>query len=318
MVIAALLNLAVTYSPMLTDTTNILQRAFTGSLLLAVSLSSAFAAGKDGPSTYQVEVLIFAVNDAAALASEGWPEINETAGNGQFLYITSPEAGGKAAPAAPTGKEAVVKKPAAPTYQFLGHDQFKLATSIAKLKKNPRYEVLLHTAWRQPAIDLKDETAVFVFDGMTEPEHPVDPLPEPPTEAPGGAATTPPPAPVAPTHSAGELGNPDPHAPRFSGTVKLALGQYLHVALDLYYRKGISRVCSVDASGKEVLTAHNALQSFHLNEIRRIKTGEVNYFDHPVFGALVLIASAEKNKAGDVEKETVGADSPAPKVMPDD
>jgi hypothetical protein len=296
---------------MLTDTTNILQRAFSGSFLLAVSLSSAFAAGKDGPSTYQVEVLIFAVNDAAALARESWPEMYETAGSGQFLYITAAEAGGKAAPAAPVNKDVVVKKPAAPMYQFLGHDQFKLATSIAKLKKNPHYEVLLHTAWRQPAIDLKDETAVFVFDGMTEAEHPVDPLPS------ADAATGAPTAPPVP-QSASETQNFDPHAPRFSGTVKLALGQYLHVALDLYYRKEMSRVGSVDASGKEVLTTHNALQSFHLNEIRRIKTGEVNYFDHPVFGALVLIASAEKNKAGDVEKETVGADSPAPKVMPDD
>jgi len=302
---------------MLTDTTNILQRAFSGSLLLALSLSSAFAAGKDGPSTYQVEVLIFAVNDAAALASESWPEMYETAGSGQFLYITAAEAGAKTAPAAPVNpavpvnKDVVAKKPAAPTYQFLGRDQFKLAASIAKLKKNPHYEVLLHTAWRQPAIDLKDETAVFVFDGMTEAEHPVDPLPS--ADGTTGAPTAPP-----VPQSASETQNFDPHAPRFSGTVKLALGQYLHVALDLYYRKEISRAGSVDASGKEILTAHNALQSFHLNEIRRIKTGEVNYFDHPVFGALVLIASAEKNKAGDVEKETVGADSPAPKVMPDD
>ena len=315
MVIAAIQNLAVTYPPMLTDTINILQRFITGSLLLGCCASNAFAAGKDGPSTYQVEVLIFAVNDAAALATESWPELYETAGTGQFLYITAADAGGKAAPAAPAGKDVANKKPAVATYQFLGHDQFKLATSIAKLKKNPRYEVLLHTAWRQPAIDLKDETAVFVFDGMTEPEHPVDPLPAAETTA-GVPTTTP--APAAQVQSAGDSGNPDPHAPRFSGTVKLALGQYLHVALDLFYRKDMSRIGSVDASGKEILATHNALQSFRLNEIRRIKIGEVNYFDHPVFGALVLIASAEKTKAADVEKETVGADSPAPQVLPED
>lgn len=299
---------------MLTHTDNFLQRAIVSGLLM-LSLNCAFAAGKDGPTTYQVEVLIFAVNDPAALASESWPEYYETAGTGQYLYITAPETGGKPAPTttpsklAPTttpNKDVVSKKPAGAHYQFLAHDQFKLATSIAKLKKNPRYEVLLHTSWRQPAIDLKDETAVFVFEGMTEPEHPVDPLPATGTDASAAQAR------------AGDTGNPDPRAPRFSGTVKLALGQYLHVALDLFYRKEMSRVGSVDASGKEVLTSHNALQSFHLSEIRRIKGGEVNYFDHPVFGALVLVASAEKNKAGDVEKETVGADSPAPAVLPDD
>lgn len=308
MVIAAILNLAVTYPPMLTETNNILQRVFFCGLVCALWLNNAFAAGKDGPSIYQVEILIFAVNDNAALASEGWPEIYETGGTGQFLYITPAETGTKAAVATPipvpATKDVAPKKPTGPIYQFLARDQFKLATSIAKLKKNPRYDVLLHTAWRQPAIDLKDETAVFVFDGMTEPEHPVDPATT--AETAGGA------------QGSRDLAHPDPRAPRLSGTVKLALGQYLHVALDLFYRKEISRIGSVDASGKEVLTPHNALQSFRLNEIRRIKVGEVNYFDHPMFGALVLIASAEKNKAGDVEKETVGADSPAPRVMPDD
>ncbi len=290
---------------MLTDTINILQRAIVVGVLFTLPLSNVFAAGKDGPSIYQVEVLLFSVNDAAALTTESWPETYETGGTSQFLYVTAAEAGGKTTPAS---KEAAGKKPTALPYQFLGHDQFKLAASIAKLKKNPRYEVLLHTAWRQPAIDLKDETAVFVFDGMTEPEHPVDPLPS------AGA-----PAPAAqPRVDMIESADTRPRAPRFSGSVKLALGQYLHVALDLFYRKDMSRIGSIDASGNETLTAHNALQSFRLNEIRRIKAGEVNYFDHPVFGALVLIASTEKTKAVDVEKETVGADSPAPKMLPDD
>ena len=305
MVIAAIQNLAVTYLPMLNHMINILQRFIAGGLLSGLLLSTAFGAGKDGPSIYQVEVLIFAVNDAAALAIESWPESYETHSGGQFLYVTAAEP----AKTATSNKDTATKKPAIATYQFLPAEQFKLATSVAKLKKNPRYEVLLHTAWRQPAIDLKDETAVYVFSGMTEPEHPVDALPA------AGSAT----APITSARgSAEESLNPEPRAPRFSGTVKLALGQYLHVALDLYYRKEMSRIGSVDASGKEILAPHNALQSFRLNEIRRIKAGEVNYFDHPVFGALVLVASTEKTKAADVEKETVGADSPAPKVLPDD
>ena len=97
MVIAAILNLAVTYPPMLTDTNNILQRAFIGGWVCAFLLNNAFAAGKDGPSTYQVEILIFAVNDNAALATEGWQEIYETGGTGQFRYITPAETGVKTA-----------------------------------------------------------------------------------------------------------------------------------------------------------------------------------------------------------------------------
>ena len=297
-------NLVVTYLPMLTDAIHILQRAIVSGVLLALSMNSALAAGKDSPSIYQVEVLLFAINDPAAPAPESWPEMYETNSTSQFLYVTHPDTPETPAPAT---KDATKKKPAGLPYQLLSRDQFKLAASVAKLKKNPRYEVLLHTAWRQPAIDLKEEKAVYVFDGMTEPEHPVEPLPIASAEVPARAPVQ---------ISAGESGNPDPRAPRFSGTVKLALGQYLHVALDLFYRKEMRRAGSVDASGNEISTPHNALQSFRLNEIRRIKIGEVHYFDHPVFSALVLIASTEK-KAVDVEKETLGADSPAPKVTPD-
>ena len=98
--------------------------------------------------------------------------------------------------------------------------------------------MVLHTAWRQPAIDLKDETAVYIFDGMTEREHPVEPL------AVSSAAS-----PAAPPPGRDEALNPEPRAPRFSGTVKLALGQYLHVALDLFYRKEMRRAGSTDANG---------------------------------------------------------------------
>lgn len=294
---------------MLTDTIKILQRFIIGGLLSVLLAGSASGAGKEGPSTYQVEVLIFAVNDTAALAAESWPESYESSSTGQFLYITTPEHAPKTAS---SNKDAAAKKPVIASYQFLGQDQFKLSASVAKLKKNPHYEVLLHTAWRQPAIDLKDETAVYVFSGMTEPEHPVD------TPSAGSGTSSAPQSSAQTRGNTEESLNSEPRAPRLSGTVKLALGQYLHVALDLFYRKEVSRIGSVDASGKEILASHNALQSFRLNEMRRIKTGEVNYFDHPLFGALVLIASTEKAKAADVEKETVGADSPAPKVLPDD
>ena len=273
--------------------------ALIGGALLALALHSALAASKDGPSTYHVEVLLFAINDPAAPATESWPEIYETVDRGQFLYITHPEA---AEAPTPASKDAVKKTPAG-HYQFLAREQFKLAASFAKLKKNPNYEVVLHAAWRQPAIDLKDETAVYIFDGMTERENPVEPL----AVSSAAPSATPPP-------DRGDAVNPEPHWSPFSGTVKLALGQYLHVALDLFFRKEMRRAGSVDASGNETLTTHNALQSFRLNEIRRIKIGEVHYFDHPVFGALVLIASVEKPKAINVEKETVGADSPAPQV----
>jgi hypothetical protein len=96
------------------------------------------------------------------------------------------------------------------------------------------------------------------------------------------------------------------------------LGRYLHVALDLLYRHPAMRTDGMNADGQPIEAMRTALQGYRLNETRRIKLGEVHYFDHPAFGALVLVAPIEKSKSANVEKETVGADSPARPGGPDD
>lgn len=286
-----------------------------GGVLLALwcGFATGAAGSKDNPTQYHVEILLFAVKDPAAVTAEAWPYdfgINSAV---QPIYITFPEAAPTTPAPAPvptvSTKGAPKPKVVIPPYQFMGREDFKLNASFFKLNKAPQYEVLLHTAWRQPAIDLKDNSAVYVYEGMNDPAQsteliPVNNGPVPtPTDLEGGV---------------GEAVDPEAHAPRFSGTMKLALGQYLHVALDLLYRRQVYRNDAVNAEGAVVEQQRIALQGFRINEMRRIKLGEVHYFDHPTFGALVLIAPVEKLKSADVEKETVGADSPAPAVLPDD
>ncbi len=60
-------------------------------------------------------------------------------------------------------------------------------------------------------------------------------------------------------------------AGKLEGTVKVSLGRYLHVDLDLLLD-----------------------QRYRLQTHRRMRSGELHYIDHPLMGALVLISPVDK------------------------
>ncbi len=287
-------------------------------LLLALAAPMAQAAtaptpqpapAQKDPTIYHLEIVLFRnTNPPSTISKETWPDIFGTASVEHLIYPTFPDLAPATPPppnAAPGQKKSPEKAPPPPSqqyYRFLGQRDFKLSATVAKLARLPGYEVMLHTAWRQPAIDLQDNSAVYLFDGMMFPEHPLEG-----GFSPNGAATPVGAMPESPVF------NP----PRFSGTVKLAAGRYLHVDLDVLLRGLTQRDESVDANGNLIASAHTGIQGYRLDETRRIKIGEVHYFDHPAFGALVLVAATEKSRNTNVEKETVG-DSPILSTPPDD
>lgn len=58
-----------------------------------------------------------------------------------------------------------------------------------------------------------------------------------------------------------------------TGKVIFERGQYLHLGIDLVIEDGGRR--------------------YRLNEVRRVKTDEINYFDHPAVGVLAILTSSE-------------------------
>lgn len=65
-----------------------------------------------------------------------------------------------------------------------------------------------------------------------------------------------------------------------NGTFKFYLSRFLHVELNVAYQP---------ASGSPEAASINGLPTFVINEQRRIKSNEMNYFDHPKFGVLVRV-----------------------------
>jgi hypothetical protein len=71
--------------------------------------------------------------------------------------------------------------------------------------------------------------------------------------------------------------------PGLSGTVFLERGQYLHLGMTLTY---------VDPSPPGGLGAASGT-TFTINQSRRIKFYERNYYDHPAFGVIALVSPAQ-------------------------
>ena len=72
-------------------------------------------------------------------------------------------------------------------------------------------------------------------------------------------------------------------APGLSGTVFLERGMYLHLGMTLTY---------ADPSPPQGLGAASGTP-FTLNQSRRIRFYERNYFDHPAFGVIALVSPAQ-------------------------
>ncbi len=83
--------------------------------------------------------------------------------------------------------------------------------------------------------------------------------------------------------TASEPGNPQ----ELDGTVRFYLNQYLHVVLHLLLQEPAPN------TGLAVFNAPAAPILYRMDEQRRIRLNQVNYFDHPMFGVLLRVTSVK-------------------------
>ena len=150
-------------------------------------------------------------------------------------------------------------------YRVLRTGELRLGSAYARLQRLGGYRPLLHAGWSQEGLGEADSVAL--------------PL--------------------------SRLGKANP-----AGTIRLHLQRFLHLTLDLDYRHTLSpgpasspatgapsvpSSVSSDAAAaarSDGLSEIELAPHYYIVEDRRTRNGDVNYFDHPAFGVLVLVTRA--------------------------
>lgn len=92
------------------------------------------------------------------------------------------------------------------------------------------------------------------------------------------------------------------------GTLAITLGRYLHTAATLWLQPDADLTLVTGENELEATQSADAKQVYALmNQSRRMRSGELHYFDHPLFGMLVQINPVEHDEATKAQFEAFKA-----------
>ncbi len=234
--------------------------------LYAIAAGASAATPAAPPNWYSVELIVFSNTDPRAGSLETWPVNPGTPDWQAARPLAAPDL------------------PANTPFRELTPVHFRMDGYWQKLQRSSDYLPLLHVAWAQPAIDRS--STPFVRIGTP-----------PATAAPATVTAT-------PTETAA-MGSGAP----VYGIARLGTtGPYLHFDLDLVFcgppaahlipppgpSAATSAVNAPAAATAAVVAPAAACQPYRLKQGRRIDAGRLDYFDHPMFGVLLLVTPLSK------------------------
>ena len=275
----------------------------------SVLLPAARAQTREEVTWYTVEVIVFERSSEMGRDTELWPAepgLPAIAGAVELSEEGTPPDQG--ADELQTGSETLT--PAAPdpatpaptdmplAFRLVPPEEYRLADLWASLNKSSAFRPLLHVSWIQPGVPSEQAQlihlrsnnaalgAVSTSDGELEPT----------LDAPG----------YGPTLSSRIQVARDPSQSAVDGTLRVHRARYLHVQADLlYYRPLDGDGGSLNPSDSDTVattipdSSDTALieqllaeedatpRLFRLTENRRMRSRELHYLDHPLFGILV-------------------------------
>ena len=168
---------------------------------------------------------------------------------------------------ADTDKTAELAKPQ--PFTILPEDSWTLADTDKKLQQHSDYHILLHTAWMQPLNASKHPYSVHFF---------------------GGAAYTHKGDIIALDPELSYTFNSEPQW-QVNGTISIELDRYINAHLNILFAMPTDQFSSLNTvkNNPTEINTHSNFTYIPLNQTRRTKLNELNYIDHPVYGALMKI-----------------------------
>jgi len=298
--------------------------------LLTALLSTTTSAQTDPEQEerwFQTEIIVFEVKEKNhANSKEIWPddpgtpdfedniklmlmsEEHSTETETTAVAVTEPLESISAAPLA------TVKSTLQPTeqpFQQLPPDALTLISLTQKLSSSSNYAPLLHIGWRQPVLEKTAARKIHIHSLQTVSEQQPVALHTTPSFL-NTNELMPPPALMESPLMLANIDEVKP-APGYSldGTLKLHLGRYLHLEADLLYR---SNPPAPEVNNTFLMSLNEVKPPqtlFRMYQTRRLRSGELHYLDHPMFGMLVLITPYElPEPAPEPEPEPIPASKP--------
>lgn len=287
-----------------------MKRLMLACLISAVSWTTA----AEDITQYKVELIVFENLDPAAKQAEQWPDrpglpsLDNAMEPGNLSAVPAPVPAPndstssvvQATDAGPVQTEQPTDTTTPPPWRWLTPEEFSLNDVMRRLGNAKRYHPLLHIGWIQPLDSTDQGTPVHIYEDMRPGESDAAAQAQEPVVLPspiailddGQPAESPSTSPVSPETSSGQTTDIiSDHAPhRLDGTFTLRRGRYLHVDVDLAYRG--------DFPVQETLPDGTGLSQtisrvVRMTQSRRLRSDEVHYLDHPLFGVIFKISPYE-------------------------
>lgn len=239
---------------------------------------------------YDVEVILFAQTNQNYRDSETWP-IDYTPPDMENAKELLPQDKAKRDPARPTA------------FRLLDVDELKLDADVNRINKAEDMQLLTHFGWRQPGLPQQGALAIRLDQPLLDR-----------IQAMNEAAALKAGQPV-------ELETSEMAAaekPQIEGTLRLILSRYLHIETDLLLKEPLDgQPMNNDAQQANVvifsepampasgapgqaakpdlfaMAQENAAPApyrvYFMHQSRRMRSGELHYLDHPLFGMLIKV-----------------------------
>lgn len=247
-----------------------IQSSLPGALLFVLVAAGLPASAQ--ATWYTIELIAFQRLSEEGLYVENWPSDPGLPAVAGTVELSVPSA------LSLDEDDAALGFSGAYAFHLLDASELQLRAAATRLKRSKGYRPILHIAWRQPGFTRSKALAVHIHSNLPNPYY-SEPAPEPEV-----ALTDAIPITSIPAQRAGP-------PPMLDGTLRLSRARYLHVAADLVHHRAHATPMALGQSGAVLddPLAPQVAELFRLQESRRMRSREIHYFDHPMFGLLVLV-----------------------------
>lgn len=245
-------------------------RSVAAFVLFLTTLAPLSAAAEEQDDWYDIEVIIFKHKAASGEETDVSTRESQVPDYDEAVVLLPPD-GVSPQPFAVTSPLAGPRIP----YQRLDDSELRMESQVARLTASGEYQPLLHIAWQQPVRSAQPVQWVRLDNRLMQ--EPSD-LQLPPD--------------LLSYKSDDRWPEESPDEDTIEGIIAIERNRFLHINIDLRYlqpdaESGAAGLFSIFTRSEQ------RPKVFRLHAERRIGIDEVHYFDHPVFGVLVLVTPDE-------------------------